>query len=298
MTFEYPWLFLLLPPLWYCLYRCRERLAPRVFVHLEFFSVRRGWLKWFWVLRYLAVFLLVTALASPVTVDKNDPLNREGVDVALAIDASGSMGESGFDPQTRESRFDIARKIAQQFILERVGDNAGVVLFGDFAFIASPVTYEKSVVAEMLGYLTYGMAGENTAIGEGIAMGVRALEDSKAVSKVIILLTDGEHNSGRISPKEATELALKHGIRIYTVGMGRKSEFDEALLRRIADASGGAFFAAYDSGELAGVYEEIDRLERSKIRAQRYLRKEPHFMWPLAAAVVILFVLWRREVSA
>jgi len=298
MTFEYPWLFLLLPPLWYCLYRCRERLAPRVFVHLGLFSVRRGWLKWLWVLRYLAVFLLVTALASPVTVDKNDPLNREGVDVALAIDASGSMGESGFDPQTRESRFDIARKIAQQFILERVGDNAGVVLFGDFAFIASPVTYEKAVVGEMLGYLTYGMAGENTAIGEGIAMGVRALEDSKAVSKVIILLTDGEHNSGRISPKEATELALRHGIRIYTVGMGRKGEFDEALLRRIADASGGAFFAAYDSGELVGVYEEIDRLERSKIKAQRYLRKEAHFMWPLAAAVVILFVLWRREVSA
>ena len=298
MTFEYPWLFLLLPPLWYCLYRCRERPAPRVFVHLGLFSVRRGWLKWLWVLRYLAVFLLVTALASPVTVDKNDPLNREGVDVALAIDASGSMGESGFDPQTRESRFDIAKKIAQHFILERVGDNAGVVLFGDFAFIASPVTYEKAIVAEMLGYLTYGMAGENTAIGEGIAMGVRALEDSKAVSKVIILLTDGEHNSGRISPKEATELALKHGIRIYTVGMGRKGEFDEALLRRIADASGGAFFAAYDRGELAGVYDEIDRLERSRIRAQRYLRREPHFMWPLAAAVVILFALWRREVSA
>ena len=298
MTFEFPWLFLLLPPLWYCLYRCREQLAPRPFVHLGLFSVRRGWLKWLWVLRYLAVLLLISALASPVTVDKNDPLNREGVDVVLAIDASGSMGESGFDSQTRESRFDIAKRIAQHFILERVGDNAGVVLFGDFAFIASPVTYEKAVVAEMLGYLNYGMAGENTAIGEGIAMGVRALEDSKAASKVIILLTDGEHNSGRISPKEATELAVRHGIRIYTVGMGHKGEFDEALLKRIADASGGSFFAAYNSEELNGVYDAIDRLERSKIRAQRYLRQEYHFAWPLAAAALLLFVLWRREAVA
>ena len=295
MSFEFPWLFLLLPPLWYCLYRCREQLTPRTFVHLYLFSVRRGWLKWLWILRYLTVFLLVSALASPVTVDRNDPLNRQGVDVVLAIDASGSMAESGFDPQTRESRFDVAKKIAQQFILERVGDNAGVVLFGDFAFIASPVTYEKEVVAEMLGYLNYGMAGENTAIGEGIAMGVRALEDSQAVSKVIILLTDGEHNSGRISPKDATTLAVKYGIRIYTIGMGRKGEYDAKLLERIAQESGGTFYEAFNRDELTGVYDAIDRLERSKIRAQHYLRQEYHFAWPLAAASLLLFFLWRRE---
>jgi Ca-activated chloride channel family protein len=298
MTFEYPWLFLLVPPLWYCLYRCRERLAPRYFVHLHLFAVRRGWLKWLWILRYLAALLLVAALAAPVTVDRDDPLNREGVDVVLAIDASGSMGASGFDPQTRESRFDIARRIAQQFILERVGDNAGVVVFGDFAFIASPVTYEKAVVAEMMDYLGYGMAGQNTAIGEGIAMGVRALERSKAASKVVILLTDGEHNSGRVSPKEATALAQKRGIRIYTVGMGRQGEFDEAMLKKIANESGGAFFAAYDPEQLSEVYDAIDGLERSKIKAQRYLRKEHHYMWPLSAALAVILFLWRREAEA
>lgn len=298
MTFEYPWLFLLLPPLWYCLYRCRESLTPRYFVHLALFSVRRGWLKWLWLLRYLAVFLLVSALASPVSIDRDDPLNRQGVDVVLAVDASGSMGASGFDPESRESRFDIAKKIAQKFILERVGDNAGVVLFGDFAFIASPVTYEKTIVAEMMDYLSYGMAGQNTAIGEGIAMGVRALEDSAAVSKVIILLTDGEHNSGRVSPKEATEVAKKRGIRIYTVGMGREGEFDETMLKTIAQESGGAYFAAYDADELAGVYEAIDALERSKIRANRYLRKQYHFMWPLIPALAIMLYLWRRETTA
>lgn len=298
MTFEYPWLFLLLPVLWYCLYRCREQFVLRYFVHLDLFSVRRGWFKWLWLLRYLAVLVLVTAMASPVTVDRDDPLNRQGVDVLLALDASGSMGASGFDPESRESRFDIARSIAQHFIVERIGDNAGVVLFGDFAFIASPVTYEKSVVSEMMDYLTYGMAGQNTAIGEGIAMGVRALADSKAASKVIILLTDGEHNSGRISPKEATALAVKHGIRIYTVGMGQKGEFDETMLHRIADESGGSFFAAYDPETLAGVYEAIDALERSKIRAERLLRKEYYYAWPLALGLLLLFYLWRREVSA
>jgi Ca-activated chloride channel family protein len=298
MTFEYPWLLLLVPLLWYCLYRCRERPAPRYFVHLHLFAVRRGWLKWLWILRYLAALLLVVALASPVTVDRDDPLNREGVDVVLAIDASGSMGASGFDPQTRESRFDIARRIAQRFILERIGDNAGVVVFGDFAFIASPVTYEKAVVAEMLDYLGYGMAGENTAIGEGIAMGVRALQRSKAVSKVVILLTDGEHNSGRVSPKEATALAKQRGIRIYTVGMGRKGEFDEAMLKKIAGESGGVFFAAYDPEQLSEVYDAIDGLERSKIKAQRYLRKEHYYMWPLGAALVLMLFLWRREAEA
>jgi len=298
MTFEYPWLLLLVPVLWYCLYRCREQLPPRYFVHLQLFAVRRGWLKWLWMLRYLAVLLVVTALASPVTVDRDDPLNREGVDVVLAVDASGSMGASGFDPQTRESRFDITRKIAQRFILERVGDNAGVVVFGDFAFIASPVTYEKAVVAQMMEYLGYGMAGQNTAIGEGIAMGVRALERSKAASKVIILLTDGEHNSGRVSPKDATELAKQRGIRIYTVGMGQKGEFDEAMLQTIARESGGAFFAAYDPEQLSGVYDAIDGLERSKIKAQRYLRKEHYYMWPLASALVLMLFLWRREAQS
>lgn len=296
MTFEYPWLFLLLLPLWYCLFRCRERLAPRYFVHLALFDVGRGWLRWWWLLRYLAVFLLVSALASPVSLDKDDPLNREGVDVVLAMDASGSMGASGFDPKSRRSRFDIARGIAQRFIRERIGDNAGVVVFGDFAFIASPVTYEKEVVAQMMDYLSYAMAGENTAIGEGIAMGVRALEHSKATSKVIILLTDGEHNSGRVSPKEATELARKAGIRIYTVGMGGAGEFDEVMLRHIAEQSGGAFFAANDTEGLEGVYDAIDDLERSKIRSERLLRKEYHFTWPLVAALMVMLLLWRKRV--
>lgn len=295
MTFTYPWLFLLLPPLWYCLYRCREQLHSRIFVHLELFAVRRGWLRWLWLLRYVALFLLVTALASPVTVDEHDPLNRQGVDVVIAVDVSGSMGASGFDPATRQSRFDIARDIAKRFIVERVGDNAGVVVFGDFAFIASPVTYEKTVVAEMMDYLSDGMAGQNTSIGEGIAMGVRALERSTAASKVIILLTDGEHNSGRISPKDATSLAAERGIRIHTVGMGQKGEFDEAMLRQIAETSGGDFYAAYDPEALARVYDAIDALERSKIRARRYLRQEHYYAWPLAGALALLLFLWRRE---
>lgn len=294
MTFAYPLFFLLLPPLWYCLYRCREQLTPRFFVHLNLFSVRRGWLKWLWVLRYLVVFFMVFALAAPVTIDRNDPLNRQGVDVVLAIDGSGSMSASGFDPESRESRFEIAKKIVQAFIRTRVGDNAGVVMFGDFAFIASPVTYEKEIVAEMVGYLTYGMAGENTAIGEGIAMGVRALERSHAESKVIVLLTDGEHNSGRVSPKDAVALAVKQGIRIYTIGMGESH--GEAMLEQIAKESGGTFFAAGDKASLEMVYREIDAMERSKIRGKRYLRSQHHFAWALLPALLILFYLWRREV--
>ena len=167
------------------------------------------------------------------------------------------MNASGFDENSRDSRFAITQKIAQDFVLKRYEDNVGVVLFGDFAFIASPVTYEKEIVSEMIGYLSHGMAGQNTAIGEGIVMGLRALKESKAKNRVIILLTDGEHNSGRISPKEATDLAKEQGVKIYTIGIGNKGEFDKALLEKIAEESSGRFFPAYNKEELQKVIATV-----------------------------------------
>ena len=296
-SFDFPWAFLLLPPILYCLYRCKVSAAARIFPHLHFFGAVAKWRNLEWLLKALIVLLMVGALATPVVVDYSDPRNRNGIDIVLSIDGSGSMNASGFSAENeRSSRFEVVQKIASDFVMKRLEDNVGVVLFGDFAFIASPVTYEKEIIREMIGYLSHGMAGQNTAIGEGIATSVRALRDSKAKSKVIILLTDGEHNSGAISPKEAVALVQKNDIKLYTIGIGKKGEFDNALLEQLARDGGGKFFTASDEKELQGVYDEIDTLERSSIKSEKHTFKEHYYWVPLLGALgMMLMLVWRRR---
>jgi Ca-activated chloride channel family protein len=237
------------------------------------------------------------AMAAPVMIDFSDPRNRNGIDIVLSLDGSGSMNASGFGNE-RQSRFEIVQKIASDFVMKRIEDNVGVVLFGDFAFIATPVTYEKEIVAEMIGYLSNGMAGQNTAIGEGIAMSVRALRDSKARSKVIILLTDGEHNSGSISPKEAMEMARNAHIKLYTIGIGNPGEYDSTLLEQLAQEGGGKFFSAANQAELEAVYDAIDTLEKSSIKSEEHSIVTPFYQWLLAGALALLIWLaWHRRAA-
>jgi Ca-activated chloride channel family protein len=296
-SFEQLWVFLLLPPLLYCLYRCKVPSIAQFFPHLHFFGTVGKWRNIEWLLKALAVLLMVGALAAPVVIDYSDPRNRNGIDIVLSLDGSGSMNASGFSSvDERLSRFEIVQRIAKDFVMKRLEDNVGVVLFGDFAFIASPVTYEKEIISEMIGYLSHGMAGQNTAIGEGISMSVRALRDSKARSKVIILLTDGEHNSGSISPKEAVGMVQKAKIKLYTIGIGKKGEFDNALLSQLARDGGGKFFTASDEKELQGVYNEIDTLERSSIKSEKHTFKEHYYgVLLLGALGVMTLLVWRRR---
>lgn len=296
-SFHYVWAFALLIPVLYCLYRCKIAATRRYFPHLHFFGTPGKWRNLDWLLKTLAAALLVGALATPVVIDYADPRNRNGIDIVLSLDGSGSMNASGFGgEESRLSRFEIVQQIASDFVMKRLEDNVGVVLFGDFAFIATPVTYEKEIVSEMIGYLSHGMAGQNTAIGEGVAMGVRALRDSKARSRVIILLTDGEHNSGAISPKEAVEMVQKAGIKLYTIGIGPKGEFDNALLEQLARDGGGKYFSAANAKELQAVYDEIDTMERSSIKSESNTLEEHYYQWPLAGALVLIaYLLWRRR---
>lgn len=299
-SFEYPWALLLLIPLLYCLYRCKIALQQRYFPHLHFFGTPGKWRNWEWLLKALTAALLIGALATPIVIDYADPRNRNGIDIVLSLDGSGSMNASGFGGEAdRKSRFEIVQTIASDFVMKRIEDNVGVVLFGDFAFIATPVTYEKEIISEMIGYLSHGMAGQNTAIGEGIAMGVRALRDSRAKSRVIILLTDGEHNSGSVSPKEAVEMVKKEGIRLYTIGIGKKGEFDNALLEQLARDGGGKYFAAANAAQLQEVYDEIDTMERSSIKSESNTLPEYYYQWLLAGALgLMLYLLWRRRGGA
>lgn len=297
-SFEYPFLILLLIPIILCLIRCKEFKMQKYFVHLQFLSAKKSFFKLEWIVKVIVFILLCMALSSPIIVDKSNPLNRFGKDIVLAIDASGSMNASGFDSDDelskgeRLSRFVLTKMIAKEFILNRSSDNVGVVLYGDFAFIASPITYEKEVVADMLEYLTQGMAGQNTAIGEAIAMSVRAFEFSKAKSRVMILLSDGEHNSGRISPKDATALAKSANIKIYTIGIG---EADSGLMREIAKETGGVYYNAPSAKDLQSVYNAIDELESSKISSKEYKEKDYYFQaLLLLASLFLLFLLYRE----
>ena len=302
-SFEYPFLILLLIPIIYCLYRCKEYIKPIYFVHLHFMRVRKSFVKLEWIVKILIFISLFIALCSPIIIDKLNPLNRHGKDIVLAIDASGSMNSSGFDygdefsEGKRLSRFEITKLIAKDFINARVNDNIGIVIYGDFAFIASPITYEKSIVVDMLSYLSQGMAGQNTAIGESIAMSTRAFKHSKAKTKIIILLSDGEHNSGAISPKDALKLAVRENIKIYSIAMGNKGEADEALLEKIDKETDGEFFSATNAKELQKVYEKIERLESSKIKSREFVLKEYYYSILLFIALGLLLFLLFREMK-
>jgi Ca-activated chloride channel family protein len=306
-SFEYPYLILLLVPLLFCLYRCREVAKTKYFVHLHLLRANKRYLPLEWIVRIAVLVAAVAALCSPVVFDRDNPFNRSGKEIVLAIDASGSMNSSGFAqeevfdlaPQEenarRLSRFEITKYIAKNFVLQRTGDNVGVVIFGDFAFIASPITYEKEVVAQMIDLLTQGMAGQNTAIGEAIFMGVRAFKHSHAKEKILILLSDGEHNSGSIAPKEAVAHAKEAGVKIYTIGIGKEGEADSALLEKIAADTQGLFFYATSAKELAAIYENIDALESSAIRSSALLQKEYLYPFLLLMACGLLGYLLYKE---
>lgn len=296
--FEYPLYFLLLLPA-LCIYICPIDLAKRYFVHLQLFPKATHYINREKLLFLLLLTLIITALASPISYEQKSPNHRKGRDLVIALDASGSMGESGYNQEKQEERkFTTLLTILENFILHRYDDNLGVVVFGDFAFAPVPLTYDRKSLAFVLHYLDVGIAGENTAIGDGIMQSLRLLEHSTTKRKVILLISDGYHNSGTFSPKEGVALAKKSNVRIYTIGIGSASDYDENLLKTIAAESGGKFFGAKSAASLKDVYSEIDSLEPSPIRSEHYLHKTLLFDIPLFGGVVILLFLLVRRVRS
>ena len=294
--FLYPWYFLLLFPI-ICLFLCPLTRLKKYFVHLHFFTKTTNFIDKEKLLFTLILALFVSALATPISYEQKSPNNRKGRDLVIAIDSSGSMGESGYDKENpRERKFDSVIKVLAQFIAHRYDDNIGVVSFGDFAFSLSALTYDRTSLNFVLKFLDVGIAGENTAIGDGLMQSIRLLKDSKTQNKVIILLSDGYQNSGSHSAKEAVEKAKNKSIKIYTIGIGSSKDYDIALLKTIASQSGGAFFQAENLNEMKKIYSSIDELEPSPIRSQHYLHKTLLFDIPLFVAIVLLlFILIQRK---
>jgi Ca-activated chloride channel family protein len=259
--------------------------------------------------RVVAVALLIIVLARPQRTNRYQDVSTEGIDIVLTQDISGSMLARDFKPD----RLDAAKNIATEFISGRPYDRIGLVVFSGESFTQCPITTDHAVLINLLREIQSGMIEDGTAIGMGLATAVNRIKDSKAKSKVIILLTDGVNNRGEIAPATAADIAKTFGIRVYTIGVGTQGmapypvqtpygiqyqdmpvEIDEGILQEIAQKTGGKYFRATDNDKLTQVYKEIDKLEKSKIDVKQFSRKEEKYLIP----AVIAFFLLLFEITA
>lgn len=263
-------------------------------------------------LRVLTLALLIIVLARPQLTSEWEERDVEGIDIMLATDVSTSMLAMDLEP----NRLEAAKEVAQDFIAGRKDDNIGLTIFAGESFTQCPLTIDHIALANMLSAIdcdiaAKGIIADGTAIGMGIANSVSRLKDSKAVSKVIILLTDGINNRGEITPEAAADMAKEFGIRIYTIGVGTDKkeapyptpygtmnvpvEIDEKTLENIAEATGGEYFRATDKENLRQIYSEIDKLERTKLNVQQYQEYEELYqIFALLAVLSLMLELLLR----
>jgi Ca-activated chloride channel family protein len=263
------------------------------------------------IFRILALGLIILAIARPQTVDiSTRTRTNKGIDIIMAIDVSSSMLAQDLKPD----RLSALKRVASAFVDDRLSDRIGLVVYAGESYTKTPITSDKSIVKGSLRGIAYqGLIEDGTAIGMGLATSVNRLKDSRAKSKVIILLTDGVNNSGFIDPKIAIELAVEFGIKTYTIGLGSngtarapvailptgefkygmtKVEIDEELLKEIASATGGIYFRATDNKKLEEIYAEINKLEKTEIEEFKYYNYEEKYRILVLLALVLLAFEW------
>lgn len=252
---------------------------------------------------------LVLAMMRPQWLEPFTEQRTEGYDLMLAVDASHSMEALDFTVEGRQvSRMRIVKGVMARFIEGRVNDRVGLIIFGSQAFVLSPLTIDRKAVSALLGNLVPRIAGDGTAMGDALGLGVKKLRERPPGSRVLVLIADGENTSGTIPPLEAARLAAREGIRIYAIGVGSDQEevpiiedgrlvtrddlgFDEDVMRRIANSTGGAYFRATDATALEAIYQRIDELEKSEAESRTVMIPHPLYRWPLALAVLALLAL-------
>jgi len=289
-AFERPlWLYLIVLVV-VCSWKCRAKESALIFSALSILKKaagKKGFLPEF--LKMVALVGTIVALAGPLRLDHGVEMKKRGYDIVVAIDASGSMRESGFDPADPTlSKFDVVKRLVGEFVRRRKSDNIALVVFGSFAYIASPLTFNGSFIARLIEYMEIGIAGQKTAINDALFEGIHLLKSGEAKSKIVILLTDGIDTASRTPMEVVEKMARKHGVKIFTIGIGERGGIDESYLRWIAQKSGGRYFYAPDAATLQQVYETIDRLAKSEIRAGAFVKKEQLYQYPLFAAVLAL----------
>ena len=291
-SFEHPWILLLIFLVIICALKCKAKESALIFPHLRLLKAadrKKGFLIEF--LKYSTLFLLIVSMAGPVREDNTVSIKKSGYDIVLVMDTSGSMKERGFDKKdVAKDKMAVVKDIAKDFIQKRKNDNIALVAFGSFAYVASPLTYDKKSLSKILDFIDVGIAGQRTAMLDGIALGIELLKKGEAKSKIMVLLTDGIDNASKIPPGVIIRVAKKYHIKIYTVAIGDQKSIDENLLKKISKKSKGRYFFATDAKTLKKVYNEIDELEKSKIKSGKFIKKDELFIYPLFVAVLAL--LW------
>jgi len=288
-TFEYPFVFAILILFIIGAKFFKMRFEAILFPHLDILNVAMKNQYINEVLKWITIIGLVIALASPVIEDEIVETNKDGYDIVLSLDASYSMSEAGFDLQNRSiDKFSIVKEIVDKFVHKRDNDNIGFIVFADFAYVASPLTFDKDILSEILEYLEIGIAGKRTAIYDSIAQSVKILKESEAKSKMIILLTDGENTAGQIPIDVSIDLAKKYNIKIHSIAIGRY--FNTLALKKLSKETGGKFFIATDKNMLFSIYNEIDKLEKSEIKSEIYVKKEYFYHYPLTISIIAFFI--------
>ncbi|HEX5961706.1 MAG TPA: VWA domain-containing protein [Rhodanobacteraceae bacterium] len=326
MTFAWPWMFLLLPLPW-LVWKFLPPAAPGAALYLpqpiELEPAPSAAQVRHWRARVAAVawLLLVCAAARPQQPAPPQAITHTGRALMLAVDCSGSMAieDMRFGDQV-VSRFAAVKAIAQRFIQQRSGDDVGLVLFGSHAYLLTPMTFDVAAVAQQMHGAAVGLAGRETAIGDAIVLSVKHLAALPARARVLVLLTDGVNTAGSVTPLDAAKLAKAAGVRIYTIGVGSDAQaisafgmqlpvpdnqLDAQVLTRIADATGGRFFRAADTDQLAQAYQAIAALEPLAQGKSLFRPDREWYPWPLGLALLLGCIvlpwraLWpRRAVAA
>jgi len=285
ITFLFPYVLLALFIYPICLYYCKEKPQSIYFSNmmmLKSATKHQGYILK--ILRFLIFFFLIIALANPVKKDDMSLNEKDGYEISLIVDASGSMNEN--------NKFGIAKEILTDFIQKRATDKLALSVFADFAYVAVPLTYDKTTFTYLLNLLEVGVAGQRqTALYEALYLSSNLFKGSSSKNKVVILLTDGMDNANTIPIEVAISVAKKYGIKVYTVGIGQAGDFDPLSLKQIADSTKGKFYQAASKDELKAIYKQIDMLEKSKIKTDQLVKKTYLYQYPLDVAIGLLFIL-------
>ena len=313
---NYLWLLLLLPAalVWH-LFTWRKKQAILKMPSLSSFQgASSAWSKvypFLFMIRLTVMGLVILAISRPQIVDVSTRTKtNKGIDIVMAIDVSSSMLSQDLKPD----RLTALKRVAEAFVEDRASDRIGLVVYAGESYTKTPITSDKSIVKASLRKVSYqGLIEDGTAIGMGLATSVNRLKDSRAKSKIIILLTDGVNNSGFIDPKIATELAVEFGIKTYTIGLGSngtalapvgvlpngkfkygltKVEIDEELLKEIANQTGGIYFRATDNKKLEEIYAEINKLEKTEIEEFKYYNYEEKYRILVIIAIGLIALEW------
>lgn len=275
-------------------------------------------------LRWLVLALFIVALAQPRRIHGEQQVHASGVDIVVALDLSGSMASEDFEENgQRINRLDIAKEVLGKFVDQRPNDRIGLVAFAGRAYIASPLTLDHDFLKQNLDRIHLGMIEDRTAIGSALTTGLNRLRDLKSKSKIIILMTDGQNNAGKVQPLTAAEVGQALNVKIYTIGVGTRGmapypvgvdpftgrkmyqqtevDIDEDTLQKIADKTGGKYFRADNTEALRKIYSEIDRMEKTEVQVKKYVHYEEIFGIVLACGLTLLLTeivlgqtVWRK----